>query len=105
MVLNWPSPDISTKKPLDHKDFAGQDIIITLPQNIHDPYQVKWFSIWCGDKSCADLVFDSIDKRVNACVKDFKIVLVDQSELDSDDIPAGFVPVTDKSLVTSNKRK
>ena len=94
MLLNWPRPDFLIKKPLNHEDFAGQDIIITLPKSITDPYQVKWFSIWCGDHSCADVVFNSIDKDENACVKDFKIVLVDAEAGDLDDIPPGFIPVT-----------
>ena len=94
MILNWPQPDNLVKKPLNHEDFAGQDIIITLPEAITDPYQIKWFSVWCGDKSCADLVFNSIEKDENACVKDFKIVLVDAENADLEGIPSGFVPVT-----------
>ena len=94
MILNWPSPDLLVRKPLNHEDFAGQDIILTLPKSIPDPYQIKWFSVWCGEKSCADVVFNSIDKKVNSCVKDFKIVLVDAEDVDPSDVPAGFVPVT-----------
>jgi hypothetical protein len=103
MILNWPSPDLLVKKPLNHEDFAGQDIIITLPKSIPDPYQIRWFSVWCGDKSCADVVFNSIDKEENACVKEFKIVLIDAENADLEDIPAGFVPVTGTAGLVENE--
>ena len=103
MILNWPSPDLLVKKPLDHEDFAGQDIILTLPKSIPDPYQIKWFSVWCGDKSCADVVFNSIDNEENSCVKEFRIVIVDAENADLADIPAGFIPVTGTAGLVENE--
>ena len=56
--------------------FVDQNIIITLPKSLTDPYRIKWLSVWCEDidASCADLVLDSIDPNVNACVHEFRII-------------------------------